>query len=115
MMSDDIVKRMRAPCWAGHTIIEEAAEEIERLRAEFARAQGRTTTMIDIVERLRRAAVIGMAGNDALMREAAEEIERLRAAANRLLVAMDDMHEGGETFTARVSLSAAALREALLR
>ncbi len=39
--------------------------------------------------------------------------ERLRAKSKNLLDAIDDMHGRGETFTARVSLAVAELREAL--
>lgn len=41
------------------------------------------------------------------------DIDELRSAARKLISAMDDMHQRGETFTARVSIACAALRTLL--
>lgn len=40
-------------------------------------------------------------------------IAELRAAATNLMAAIDNMHERGETFTARVSIAASDMRQAL--
>lgn len=42
-----------------------------------------------------------------------QKVEALREAADKLLAAMDDMHEKGETFTPRVSLATSELRRLL--
>lgn len=44
---------------------------------------------------------------------AMHESGRLRAAATNLMAAIDNMHERGETFTARVSIAASDMRRAL--
>jgi hypothetical protein len=48
-----------------------------------------------------------------LLNEASTSRDRLRAAATNLMAAIDNMHERGETFTARVSIACADMREAL--
>lgn len=51
--------------------------------------------------------------SDKSAQEMIAEIERLRAAAANLMAAIDNMHERGETFTARVSIAASDMRRAL--
>ena len=41
------------------------------------------------------------------------ELDRLHAASTNLIAAIDNMHERGETFTARVSIACADMRRAL--
>jgi hypothetical protein len=45
--------------------------------------------------------------------ELGQENEKLRAASINLMAAIDNMHERGETFTARVSIAAADMRRIL--
>lgn len=46
-----------------------------------------------------------------VFRECISAVEQLRASARRLISAMDAMHCAGETFTARVSITASELRQ----
>jgi len=77
-MSEDIVTRLRdAAGLSNHTVpsdalLEEAADEIERLRAALQKIADLNGSMLD-------AAPYAQAVLDLRMHEAADEIERLRA------------------------------------
>jgi hypothetical protein len=73
----DIVDRLRDVSRGGWPDADEAAAEIERLRATLDRIG--VTEMTDIVARLRQAATPGTPVGE-LFTEAVGEIERLRAA-----------------------------------
>lgn len=80
----DIVERLR---WSMVSIDYEAADEIERLRAERDRlrdALKRKQAMTDIVERLRFMGDNEPGCDPSITEEAAAEIERLRDALNKI-------------------------------
>jgi hypothetical protein len=62
---------------------------------------------------LRVAAALAIPAPPQPGREPSHDLDNLRSASRKLISAMDDMHQRGETFTARVSLAASALRKLL--
>jgi hypothetical protein len=92
----DIVDRLRDVSRGGWPDADEAAAEIDRLRARLDRiglprrseAEAGATEMTTLMERLRQAATPGTPVGE-LFAEAADEIERLRAALDEIAVLFD--------------------------
>lgn len=83
-MSDDIVARLRNAYSGNSTLLDEAADEIERLRAELAAEREKAFTAMRVFERYRELE----AQIDTLR-------ELLREARDKLNEAADEIHDWG--------------------